>query len=57
MEMEIDFDAIRTEIRNKNKNGTDEQKKAVRAILKAAGGKLDQITDINILNEMLEVFE
>ena len=55
--IEVDFDAIRTEIRNKNKAGTAEQKKAVKAILTSTGMKLDQIEDIDILNQMLEVFE
>ena len=55
--MEYDFDAIRTEIRNKNKSGTPEQKKAVKAILNATGKKLDAIDDIEILTRMLEVFE
>lgn len=55
--MEYDFDAIRTEIRNKNKSGTPEQKKAVKALLTSTGVKLDQLDDIEILTKMLEVFE
>ena len=55
--MEFDFDAIRTEIRNKNKAGTKEQKAAVKAILTGTGKKLDEIDDIEILTQMLEVFE
>lgn len=56
-EMEYDFDAIRTEIRNRNKSGTAEQKNAVKEILAAAGKKLNDIDDIEILTQMLEVFE
>ena len=52
-----DLDAIKTEIRNKNKAGTAEQKKAVKAILAETGQKLDEIEDIDVLNQMLEVFE
>ena len=55
--MEVDFIALRTEIRNLNKSGTPEQKKAVKAILTATGMKLDQIEDIAVLTQMLEVFE
>lgn len=55
--MEYDFDAIRTEIRNKNKSGTPEQKKAVKTLLASTGVKLDQLDDIEILTQMLEVFE
>ena len=53
----VDFDAIRTEIRNLNKAGTPEQKKAVKAIIAAAGKKLDEIDDMPTLTEILEVFE
>ena len=53
----VDFEALRTEIRNKNKSGTPEQKKAVKAILASTGKKLDEIDDVDVLNEMLEVFE
>ena len=57
-EMEMpDFDAIRTEIRNKNKAGTPEQRKKVKELIAATGAKLDQIEDIEILTEILEVFE
>ena len=52
-----DLDAIKTEIRNKNKAGTTEQKKAVKAILAETGQKLDEIEDIDVLNQMLAVFE
>ena len=55
--MEYDFDAIRTEIRNKNKGGTPEQKKAVKALIAETGVKLDQIEDIEVLTQILEVFE
>ena len=52
-----DLDSIKTEIRNKNKAGTTEQKKAVKAILAETGQKLDEIEDIDVLNQMLAVFE
>ena len=52
-----DFAAIRTEIRNKNKAGTPEQKKAVKALIAETGVKLDQIEDIEVLTQILEVFE
>lgn len=57
IEDDFDFDAIRTEIRNKNKAGTAEQKKAVKALLASTGKKLDEVDDIEILTQMLEVFE
>ena len=57
VEVEFDFVAARTEIRNKNKAGTPEQKKAVKAILASTGLKLDQIEDEEILTQMLKVFE
>jgi hypothetical protein len=57
VELEVDIDAIKTEIRNKNKSGTPEQKKAVKAIIAETGNKLDAIDDIEILTKMLEVFE
>lgn len=53
----IDLAGIRTEIRNKNKSGSPEQKTAVKAILKESGKKLDEVEDIEVLNKMLEVFE
>lgn len=57
VELEFDFDAARTEIRNKNKAGTAEQKKAVKALIAATGVKLDQIEDEDVLKEILAVFE
>ena len=57
IEEEVDFAALRTEIRNKNKAGTPEQKKAVKAILNATGCKLDDLEDIEAFTKMLEVFE
>lgn len=54
---EVDLDAIRTEIRNKNKAGTAEQKKAVKAIIASTGMKLDAIEDIEVLTQILEIFE
>ena len=57
VELDVDIDAIKTEIRNKNKNGTPEQKKAVKAIIAETGKKLDAIDDVEILTKMLEVFE
>ena len=56
-ELEADFDALRTEIRNKNKAGTAEQKKAVKAIIASTGMKLDEIEDVNVLIQILEIFE
>ena len=55
--MEYDFTTIRTEIRNKNKTGTTEQKKACKAAIVATGKKLDEIDDIEILTQILEIFE
>lgn len=55
--VEVDFVALRTEIRNKNKAGSPEQKKAVKAILSSTGKKLDEIDDVEILTQILEVFE
>lgn len=57
VEPEFDFDAARTEIRNKNKSGTAEQKKAVKTLIAATGVKLDQIDDEDVLKEILAVFE
>jgi hypothetical protein len=57
VEPEFDFDAARTEIRNKNKAGTVEQKKEVKALIAATGVKLDQIDDEDVLREILAVFE
>ena len=54
-ENSADVDAMRTEIRNLHKSGTPEQKKAVKTLM--GGSKLDDIGDINILTQMLEVFE
>lgn len=54
---EVDFAALRTEIRNLNKAGTPEQKKAVKAILNATGKKLDELEDVEAFNQMFEVFE
>ena len=48
---------MRTEIRDRNKAGTPEQKKAVKAIINATGKKLDEIDDEDLLNKMLAVFE
>ncbi len=55
--VEVDFTALRTEIRNKNKAGTPEQKKAVKAILNATGKKLDELEDMEAFTQMLEIFE
>ena len=53
-----DFDAAeaRTEIRNKNKSGTAEQKREVKAIIASTGKKLDEIEDEEILKKILAVF-
>lgn len=56
-EIEVDFDAMRTEIRNKNKTGTAEQKKQVKAIIASTGMKLDAIEDVEVLTRILEIFE
>lgn len=56
-EVTFDFTEIRTEIRNKNKTGTPEQKKAVKALLTATGKKLDELEDLEVLGKMLAVFE
>lgn len=53
--MEYDFEAIRTEIRNKHKSATAAQKAEIKAL--RAGVRLDDIQDIEILTKMLEVFE
>lgn len=55
--IEVDFTALRTEIRNKNKAGTPEQKKTVKALIASTGKKLDEIEDVNVLTEILEIFE
>ena len=57
VDVDFDFDAVRTEIRNKNKTGTPEQKKAVKTLLNSTGKKLDELEDVEILTKMLEVFE
>lgn len=55
--IEVDFTALRTEIRNKNKVGTPEQKKQVKAIIASTGMKLDEIEDVSVLTQILEIFE
>ena len=55
--IEVDFTAMRTEIRNLNKSGTAEQKKAVKAIIASTGLKLDEIEDVSVLTQILEIFE
>lgn len=55
--VEFDFDAARTEIRNKNRTATAEQKKQVKALIAASGVKLDLIDDADILKEILAVLE
>lgn len=57
LDVDFDFDAVRTEIRNKNKAGTPEQKKSVKALLNSTGKKLDELEDVEVLTKMLEVFE
>jgi GTPase SAR1 family protein len=56
-EVEVDFAALRTEIRNLNKSGTAEQKKQVKAIIASTGMKLDEIEDVSVLTQILEIFE
>jgi hypothetical protein len=54
--MEVDFEAIRTEIKNKARA----QKKTadVKAIMVAAGyKKIDEVEDLELLTKMLEVLE
>lgn len=55
-EVTPDFDAMRTEIRNLNKTGTAEQKKAVKVIIASTGKRLDDIDDLETLTKMIEVF-
>ena len=55
-EVTPDFDAMRTEIRNLNKSGTAEQKKAVKAIIASTGKRLDAIDDLETLTKIIEVF-
>lgn len=55
--IEVDFTALRTEIRNKNKAGTPEQKNQVKAIIASTGMKLDAIEDVEVLTRILEIFE
>lgn len=54
---EVDFAAMRTEIRNLNKSGTAEQKKQAKAIIASTGMKLDEIEDVAVLTQILEIFE
>lgn len=53
----MDIAEMKTEIRNRNKAGTAEQKAAVKAIINATGKKLNNIDDEDLLKEMLAVFE
>ena len=53
----VDLAAIKTEIRNKQKTATPEQKKAVKEMIAANGGKLDAIEDVEVLNGILEIYE
>jgi hypothetical protein len=57
LDVEVDFAAMRTEIRNLNKSGTAEQKKAVKAIIASTGKKLDEIDDMAVFTSILEIFE
>lgn len=54
-EMEPDFTAIRTEIRNLHKQASSEQKAKIKEL--RGGTALDNITDIALLSEMLEVLQ
>lgn len=56
-EVVVDIDAIKTEIRNKQKAATSEQKKAVKEMIAVNGGKLDTIDDVEVLNGILEIYE
>ena len=53
IEEEVDFVAIRTEIRNLHKKANADQKAQIKELRN--GVSLDNITDIDILNKMLEV--
>lgn len=53
--MEYDFDAIRTEIRNLHRKATPEQKAKIKEL--RGGMSLDNITDMELLSEMLEVLQ
>ena len=53
----FDIAAARTEIRNKNKAGTPQQKAQVKALIAATGLKLDLIEDEEVLKNILKVFE
>ena len=55
MEMEPNFTAIRTEIRNLHKKASPEQKAKIKTL--RDGVSLDNINDIKLLNEMLEVLQ
>lgn len=55
MEMEPNFTAIRTEIRNLHKKASPEQKAKIKEL--RGGTALDNITDIALLSEMLEVLQ
>ena len=52
----FDAEEAKTEIRNKNRAGSPEQKKAVRSIIADNGGKLDEIEDEEVLKSILAVF-
>lgn len=51
----FDFEAVRTEIRNKHKSATAEQKAEIKELRN--GVRLDDIEDIELLTKMLKVFE
>lgn len=57
VEPNVDFAAMRTEVRNLNKSGTPDQKKAVKAIIASTGMKLDDIEDVNVFTRIFEIFE
>lgn len=52
-----DLAELKTLIRNKQKAATPEQKKTVKEMIAANGGKLDVIEDIEVLNRILEIYE
>lgn len=55
--VEFDPKALQDEIRNLNKNGTPEQKKAVKAAIAETGKKLADITDKATLEALIALFD
>jgi hypothetical protein len=55
--VEFDPKELQDEIRNLNKNGTPEQKKAVKAAIAETGKKLADITDQATLEALIALFD